>query len=218
MDSLKPKEENPEEKEVYNNEMAEIQTAYGDEDADTAERKRKEDAKKLKMELAGRQMRKVLGESGKLEQIYRTRRSGAANNAKDWLREWVNLDNEMLLRNEVDVYKKKREQEWREEMRKRKEADPNFEHNEPYRIYDSGDQMYFQSEMSEINDRYKDGDVQTFFEKTRDKLNEWFPDDYLVWSYEKYYENNKYTDTDDLYSWLNETLDDLDNYPGNRNT
>ena len=44
--------------------------------------------------MAGKQLRKLLDETGKLEQIYRTRRSGAANNAKDWMRAWLDLDND----------------------------------------------------------------------------------------------------------------------------
>ena len=109
-------EQHPDERAEYNEEMARIQNDYGDEDATTAEEKREKDRKEVKMDLAGRQIRQILGDSGKLEQIYRTRRSGAANNAKDWLREWVNLDNENALKKEVDFYKEKREQEWREEM------------------------------------------------------------------------------------------------------
>jgi len=208
--------ENPEEKEKFDREVAGIQTRYGEDDVETATRKRAADVKKLKMEKAGMQIRKVLGETGKLEQIYRTRRSGAANNAKDWLRGWVNLDNENALRKEVDFYREKQEEEWREEMRKRKEADPNFEYDEPHRIYDESDQLRFDAEMSKINEEYSDGSVEDFFEITRDKLEEWFPGDFIVWSYEKYYANNKYATNDDLYSWIKDVLGNLDQYPGNR--
>ena len=209
-------EENPEKREEYNNEMARIQNAYGDEEAAVAEEKRKQDKENLKMDLAGRQMRRILGDTGKLEQIYKTRRSGAANNAKDWLREWVGLDNENALKKEVDFYKEKRQQEWEEEMRRRREADPSFKHEQPHRIYSESDQLGFQAMMSELNDEYKDDDVEVFFEKTKEQLEEWFSDDYIVWAYERYYKKNKYVDNDDLYTWIRETLDDLDNYPGNR--
>ena len=77
----------------YEAARAEIQTRYGDEDASVAEKKRKADMVALKRELAGRQLRSILDKTGKLEQIYVTRRSGAANNAKDWLRKMLNLDN-----------------------------------------------------------------------------------------------------------------------------
>ena len=77
----------------YEAARAEIQTRYGDEDAKVAEKKRKTDMVALKREFAGRQLRSILDKTGKLEQIYVTRRSGAANNAKDWLRKMLNLDN-----------------------------------------------------------------------------------------------------------------------------
>ncbi|MBQ3296830.1 hypothetical protein IJH01_01725 [Candidatus Saccharibacteria bacterium] len=210
-------DKNPDKREEYNNEMAQIQNKYGDEsDVAKAEEMRQKDRNKLKMDLAGRQMRRILGDTGKLEQIYKTRRSGAANNAKDWLREWVGLDNENALKKEVDFYKAKRQREWRAEMRKRKEADPNFEYEEPYKIYDASHQASFQAKMSALNDEYKDEDVEVFFNKTKEQLEEWFPGDYIVWAYEKYYEKNKYTDNEDLYTWIEDTLGDLDNYPGNR--
>ena len=77
----------------YEAARAEIQTRYGSEDASVAEKKRKADMTALKREFAGRQLRKILDKTGKLEQIYVTRRSGAANNAKDWLRKMLNLEN-----------------------------------------------------------------------------------------------------------------------------
>lgn len=200
----------------YEKKKSEIQTKYADLPAEEAEKKRKADLKKLKMEMAGKQVRKILGESGKLEQIYRTRRSGAANNAKDWLREWVNLDNESALHDEVVYYRNKQQQEWEEEMKKRKAADPTIEFEPSTRIYNENDQMRFEAVMSDLNDDHKDEDTETYFKLTRDQLNEWFPNDFVVWSYEKFYENNSYVTNDDLYSWLKEFLEDLDRYPGNR--
>ena len=200
----------------YESKRAEIQTRYGDKSPAEAEKLRKKDLKALKMEYAGNQVRKVLGETGKLKQIYASRRSGAANNAKDWLRGWVNLDNEQALRKEVDYYTEKQQKEWEEEMRKKKEADPNFEYDSPHRVYDEADQSRFLAEMSDINDKYKDESAQIFFDKTRDQLEAWFPGDYIVWSYEKYFKDNPYADSDDLYTWIKHVLDDLDQYPGNR--
>jgi hypothetical protein len=77
----------------YEAARAEIQTRYRDEEAAVAEKKRNSDMVALKREFAGRQLRGILDKTGKLEQIYATRRSGAANNAKDWLRKMLNLDN-----------------------------------------------------------------------------------------------------------------------------
>ena len=211
-------EKNPSEREKYNNEMAQIQASYGDEDVDTATKKRNEDTAKLKMDLAGRQMRRIMGETGKLTQLYKSRSSGAANNAKDWVRELLSLDNEDALRKEVVYYKQKQKEEYEEEMKKRREADPNFESTVPTRIYDEADQENFKAVMRDIRDRFGDGTTDAFFEKTRDQLGEWFSkDDYIVWSYEKYYKDYKdTTDNEDLYDWIREVLSDLNQYPGNR--
>jgi hypothetical protein len=123
-------ENNPDARADFNEEMARIQASYGDEDNEEARKKRQKDLDELRMDFAGRQMREILGDTGKLEQIYKTRRSGAANNAKDWLRKWVDLDNENALKREVDYYKAKREQEWKEEMQRRREADPSFDYED----------------------------------------------------------------------------------------
>ena len=205
--------EHPEEKKEFDREVADIQTRYGDESKEEAQKKRKADINKLKMEKAGAQMRKILGETGKLEQIYRTRRSGAANNAKDWLRGMVNLDNENALQKEVEYYKKMRnQQEYTEE--RRGEADSNTEG--AYRIYDEGDQIGFEATMSDLNDRYKDEDRETFFDKTVEQLNKWFPGDVIVEAYKEYYEKNPYATNSDLYDWIQDVLADLNRYPGNR--
>ena len=209
-------EKHPDEKREFDAAVADIQTRYGDENIETAQKKRKADINKLKMEKAGAQMREILGNTGKLEQIYRTRRSGAANNAKDWLRGMVNLDNESALQKEVDYYREKQRREWEEEMRKRKEADPNFEYEAVQRIYNETDQEHFTSTMSDINDKYSDYDTQTYYEKTKAQFEEWFHDDYIVWAYEKYYKNNPNVNNDDLYTWIKNVLEDLDQYPGNR--
>ena len=209
-------DKNPDEKKKYDDGVAEIQTRYADKSIDEAEKLRAKDVKSLKMELAGRQVRKILGETGKLKQIHRLKRSGVTNNAKDWLRKWVNLDNEEALRKEVEYYDELQRKAWEEEMRKRKEADPSFEYEPTVRVYDESKQSEFLARMSKINDDYRDGDTRTFFNETRAQLDEWFPDDYIVWAYEKYFKNNPYATNDDLYSWLKDTLEDLDNYPGNR--
>lgn len=209
---------NPGEREKYNDEMARIQASYGDEDANIATQKRQEDATRLKMDLAGKQMRRIMGETGKLTQLYKSRSSGAANNAKDWVRDLLSLDNEDALRNEVVYYKQKQKEEYEKEMKKRREADPNLSTSVPVKIYDETDQESFKATMRDIRDRFSDATTSTFFEKTRDKLGEWFSDDdYIVWAYEKYYNDYKNTtDNEDLYDWIREVLDDLSQYPGNR--
>lgn len=211
-------ESSSEKRRKYEKARAEIQTRYADKRPEEAEKLRNKDIKELKMDLAGRQLRKILGETGKLKQIYSSRRSGVANNAKDWLRRWVNLDNEEALRKEVGYYDELQRREYDEEIQRRREADPNFEYEPVHRTYSVEDQSRFLAEMSNANEDYKDESPEVFFNKTRDKLSEWFADDYAVWSYEKYYEHNPNADNDDLYSWLRNLLEDLDQYPGNRDS
>lgn len=206
-------DENPDEKRRYELAKSEIQGRYGDEDAETAQKKRSADLKKLNMENAGKQMRKILGESGKLEQIYRTRRSGAANNAKDWLREMVSLDNDDVLRREVDYYNQRR----RNNEPARRGTDSNAESGDAGRIYSETDRSDYLATMSDLNDRYGDEDKQEYFDRMRAQLEEWFGgDDYLIHEYDRYYRDHSSIDNDELYTWIKDMLEDLDNYPGNR--
>ena len=220
---------NPEEKEVYDSEkeehdrkVAEVQTMYGDLPPEEAKKKRAADIKKLdsafkktKMELAGRQLRQILGETGKLEQIYRTRRSGAANNAKDWLRGWVGLDNENMMSKEVEYYAKKRE-ELRDEERP---SDVNEEDDAPARIYGADDQMRFENELEALYHDHQDVGVEAFYEMLREKISEWFGGNLsgVEIKFRKYYEDAIRTgqpiETYDLKTKLDDLLHDLNEYP-----
>lgn len=97
-------ENNPEERQAYQEKMAEIQTRYGDEDIEVAKKKRETDINNLKLEMAGKEFRKILGETGKLRQILVSHKSGRANNAKDFLRKLVSLDDIDTLRRETEYY------------------------------------------------------------------------------------------------------------------
>ena len=213
----KPKEElTPEEieafderKRKYEEARAEIQSRYGDEKPEDAKKKRDKDLRKLKMELAGRQLRKILGETGKLKQIYRTRTSGTAINAKDWLRGWVNLDDEDALRQEMNYYDRKRKEEARrarEEEEERSGADSGEESGASPRIYSDDDRERFLNEMQE---------TEVFFEDTRGKLEEWFGEGArIVKNYEHFYRvDDPGADNIELYKFLRELLEDMENYP-----
>ena len=58
--------------------------------------------------LSGAEFRKILEDKGILEQIYRTRRSGAANAAKSWVRGWLGLDDEAAIRDYEDKKRPKK--------------------------------------------------------------------------------------------------------------
>ena len=190
--------------------------AIGDKDAKTAKELRDRDMKALSMEMAGVQMRRILGDTGKLKQIYKTRTSGAANGAKDWLREMVLLDDEQALRRDVAHYERKKREEY-ERTHRKDEADARDDEARYTKVYDELDMEGFMAEMSNLKDKIRDEDTGVFYNETRSKLSGWFgEDDYIVWRYDNWYKNNPYADNADLYDFVRDLLEDLDNYPGNR--
>lgn len=81
----------------YFDELADIQTRYGELEPEEAERRRAEDLTKLQQDMAGEEMRRRLNNVHTLGQIYRTRGSGAANNAPTLLRHLLGLDDEAIV-------------------------------------------------------------------------------------------------------------------------
>lgn len=71
---------------------------FGEVDLDKIAEKRKAAKEALRMEEAGEEFRELLYKKGKLEQIEKSKRSGAGNNAKDWVRELLLLDSNSGLR------------------------------------------------------------------------------------------------------------------------
>ena len=65
---------------------------FGETDPQEIAKKRKAAKEALRMYEAGEEFRELLYEKGKLAQIEKSKRSGAANNAKDWVRELLLLD------------------------------------------------------------------------------------------------------------------------------
>lgn len=196
----------------FERERAEIQTRYSDRSPEEAKKLREKDLKKLKMDLAGRQLRKILGETGKLKQIYRTRTNGTAINAKDWLRRWVNLDDEDALRREVNYYDEKMKE--KNKNNDRRGADSN-EDDGRHHIYNEDDREYLLSEMQNLKDKLMDEKPEVFFEDTKEQLEEWFgANTVVVKKYIKYFEkDNPRADNQELYLFLKDLLEDPDNYP-----
>ena len=115
------------EHEEYMKELADIQTRYGDLPPEEAKKKRDMDRRVLKNKMAGAQFRQLLDSKGKLNQIYKTRRSGAANNAKDWLREWLDLDNEVSITTKLENDRRKMREEY--ERNKRQQGNEGGDSN-----------------------------------------------------------------------------------------
>ena len=82
--------------------------SFGETDPEEIAKMRKKAKEKLQMQEAGETFRELLYKKGKLEQIEKSKRSGAANNAKDWVRELLLLDSKdelskwILARDQVE--------------------------------------------------------------------------------------------------------------------
>ena len=193
-------------------ELSDLQTRI--DDTHTAEKARdeyKEASEKIKMRLAGREVRRILASRGKLEQIYRTRRSGAANNAKDWMREWLDLDNEALITRYLDN-RRKEEKEKLAELIRQQGGDPASTGN-PHQIYDEATRISFSNEIEEIYNNLKGEDIEMLYDATTKKFKEWFGQnsyfDYLV---KNYRDSNPTADNHDLKEYLTSILLDEINY------
>ncbi len=218
-------EKHSEEKSKYQAKVDEIEKKYSKDYSDAktneerkmAKKERKRGLEKLKMNMAGKQVRKILGESGKLEQIYRTRRSGAANNAKDWLREWLNLDNEEALFREVKYYQReKNEQQRREE--KTEVGDSGLD--DSTRIYNSAKRKEFRDSLERLWEDSEDGiGADEFYNEAIRALKVWFGEStetLIEKEFKKGYERRLregHPEAYDLKKDLEDLLMDPDNYP-----
>lgn len=226
LNGLKPEDElTAEERQEYEERQAEyarreaeIQTRYGDEDVEKAKEKRKKDLNDLKMEFAGRQVRKILGETGKLEQIYRTRRSGAANNAKDWLRKWVNLDDEETMAQEVKMYENLRKAKKAEESAAAKDAGDGDQ--DSTRIYDSGTRKSFRDQVDKAYHENQDMSAEEFYQHCLGMLRGWFGENtetVIEHDFKEYYEKQvkekNYIEPYNIKQALEDILQDPSKYP-----
>ena len=218
LNSDSEEETSDERKRKYEEARAEIQSRYADKPAEEAQKLRAKDLKKLKMSMAGKQVRKILGETGKLKQIYRTRTSGTAINAKDWLRGWVNLDDEDALRAEMNYYDKLRKdnvKKKRDDEEERKGADSEEDTPAKVRIYTEDDRERFVNEMQDLKDKILDEEPELFYNDTKAKLEEWFGEETtIVKKYEHFHDvDDPSADNIELYKFVKELLEDMDNYP-----
>ena len=207
-------ENNPEEKKKFDDEVAKIQTKYGNESLDEAEKLCAKDLKKLKMEAVKKPVRKILGETGKLEQMYRTRRSGAANNAKDWLRGWVGLDDEAEMDKEVEFYRQLR----RQQRIERGEADPDVEYRRT-RVYGGEQEGYFSDELDAFWKENQDMGADEFYDSATELIDGWFGENtqsIMKMKFDRFYkdgvDNGRIT-AHELKEYLEGLVHDLDSYP-----
>ena len=196
-------EERSERQKEFNDRMAEIQTRYGDEPIDKAEKKRKADITSLKREVAGRQLRSILDKSGKLEQIYTIRRSGSANNSKDWLRKMLNLDD----KNEIYKYLGNKNRQHATSDQSHETGDAPQSNGNPY-----NDPIFRTRVMAELNDIFdRTGDQanpdEEFYNRTLEKIvNEFGETSEVVGLYKDYRKNNPQSSRGESWDKLEEIL------------
>ena len=210
-------EEYVQEHEDYMREMADIQTRYGDLPPDEAKRKRDMDMKALKNKMAGAQFRQLLDAKGKLNQIYRTRRSGAANNAKDWLRGWLDLDNDVAisLKLEKDKRKEKAAQRELEKAERKRRGEPIDDSGAAPsgKVYSDIDMADFVSHVDDLWHDLRAEDDDVFFRESLEYIQKTLSaDSYIAKKYEQFRKDDPYADSHMLKEYLEDLLNDPDNY------
>lgn len=210
---------NAEQKQIkteYENELARLRATYGDRPVGEKKRLYEKDLKAARHKIAGAEIRKILDERGTLEQIYRSRHSGAANGAKWWVRDWLGLDNEVAIKDYERERRKKNRAELEEARKRRAEAGiDDSDEGRPYqspRVYDES----FRDNMSAYLDQLikaigYDGDE--FYAQSLERLkHDLSKDSYIVVEYQKQHEMDPDADVYTMRGWLLDLMDDLDNY------
>lgn len=191
-------------------ERAEIQTRYGDLPVEEAQKRRANDLKALRDKMAGAQFRQILDSKGKLNQIYRTRRSGAANNAKDWVRSWLDLDNEVIITQKLENDREK----MKKEIKKAQKEDEDSRSEEMVnRIYTLEKRAEFVGRIENIwNDMKEESDEAFFKESLKYIEKEIGKGSYIAIMYKKFHEDDMVADSHTMKEYLCELLSDVGNY------
>jgi len=231
---------NDEEREArreYEMERSRIQTKYGDAPMGEAKRERDAELKKAREQIAGFEMRKILDQNGTLEQIYRTRRSGAANGAKPWVRAWLGLDNEVMIRmyeaKKSEARKREREmidQKVKESSQKMggvgsHEEDDHHSGNSSTEsrdfeeglggrpeIYSESDRMSYVEYIDNLAYEYRDDD-DLFYTEALDYLTDVLSaNSYIVRELERRRREDPYADVHTVKQWIEDLLNGEENY------
>jgi len=197
-------------------ELADIPHRYSDLSPEDAEEKRAQDMENLRNRMVGAQFKQLLDSKGKLNQIYRTRRSGAANNAKDWVREWLDLDNEVLITMRLEEDKKRLLDEIRRERQRNPvgpaESDPSTD-GSTHIIYDETKRAEFIAHIEDLWDSLKDVGEEVFYNESAEYIrNELGAGSFIEVAYKKFRKDNPYADGYELRDFLKDLFSDSDNY------
>lgn len=202
------------ERQEYMAEMSDIQTRYGDLPADKANEKRAEDMKILEEKMVGAQFKQLLDAKGKLKQIYTTRRSGAANNAKDWLRGWLDLDNEVLITMKLEKDKRRLAKQVKEERKKKGLGNISGDSASGGKvIYDDVKRAELASHAEDLWDSLKSEGEDVFYEESIKYIREQLgSNSFIEEAYKKYREENPSADGYELRDFLKDLFGNPDNY------
>ncbi len=165
----------------------------------------------LKEEYAGKKIREVLGLAGKLGQMWDTKKSGTAINAKDWLRSITLLDDKEKMFDEVKFYERLR-------SRESSSFGSNQDDDGYYRIYNAETRMNIKNSFDKLWDDHKNESADVFYGNVESWLKDWFGggDTEIGKKFSKYYESkkeNNFFSASELMAKMKEILDDPENFP-----
>ncbi len=196
-----------EERNGYMAELADIQTRYGDLSPEEAQSRRNADRKALKDKMAGAEFRQILDSKGMLGQIYNTRRSGAANGAKHWVRGWLNLDDETKVNKYLGKLKSKQHDEASAQQ-----------HEEPP-VTTSGfndtDRAFLRTRVEQLRNSLNDMDGESFYRESTELIQDELQgmSDLILRKYEDFYQSlNGEVDGQTLEEELISLIEDPENY------
>ncbi len=164
-----------------------------------------QEKKEARNKLAKQKFQELLDEKGKLETIYRSRTSGAANNAKDIIRNFLDFNDEgkiiQFLR------KRKKERQLRQQIYEETHGDTP---SSLPTIFDEADRQYFQDRLYSLLDQ--DPDSDNYFAESLRMVREEFGQEFIARRYEDFHNENPDATNFDLYSTIANLLDDPENY------
>lgn len=198
-------------------EAADIPNRYSDLPPEEAEKQRDKDLQDLRDRMVGAQFKQILDSKGKLNQIYRTRRSGAANNAKDWVRKWLDLDNEVLITMRLEEDKNRLREEVKRERQRRNIANvPDNDNPETsHVVYDDIKRAELVSYVEDLWDNLKEEDESgdTFYEESMEYVRrELGTNSFIEATYKKFRKDYPDADSHELKEFLKDLLGNSDNY------
>ncbi len=207
-----------EERNEYMRQLAEIQTRYGDLPAEEAQRKREADKQALKDKMAGAEFRQVLESKGMLGQIYTTRKSGAANGAKHWVRGWLELDNEVKVNKylgKMNAEQKRKQKEEDRLKRQRAEADTHDDNAGISGGFDDTDRASLSAYVEQLRDSSRGMDGEGFYEESVELIREKLQgmSELILKKYEDFYKSfDGGADMQTLAEKLIDLVNDPENY------